>query len=150
MIKIIPLSKKHLDEAISLAETIFPYKEDQRIARINLVESLSQKSSGKTYWVAKNTDGRILGLAGLYLDEGGKSIVWLGWFGVHPIYRRKGVGSLLLEYAIKESKTRGFKILKIYTSTDESETAAHQLYESYRFVQSNSKQDPDIIIYSLQ
>ena len=148
MIKIIPLSKKHLDEAISLAETNFPYKEDQRIARINLVESLSQKNSGKKYWVAKNTDGRILGLTGLYLDEGEKGIVWLGWFGVHPNYRRKGIGSLLLEYAIKESKARGFKILKIYTST--YETVAHKLYESYGFVQSNSKQYPAIIIYSLQ
>ena len=150
MIKIIPLSKKHLDEAIALSEAIFPYMEDQKIARINLVESLSQKSSGKKYWLAKDSDGRIIGLTGLYLDQSDKSIVWLGWFGVQPEHRRKGIGSLLLEYAIKESKTRGFKILKIYTSTDESETAAHQLYESYGFVQSNSKQDPDIIIYSLQ
>lgn len=37
-IKIIPFTKKHLDEAISLVKTIFPYQEDQQIARINLVE----------------------------------------------------------------------------------------------------------------
>lgn len=59
MIKIIPLSKKHLDEAISFVETIFPYKEDRKIVRINLIESLPLKNSGKSYWGATDRYGRI-------------------------------------------------------------------------------------------
>lgn len=46
MTKIILLSKGSLDETIFLVEKIFPYKEDQKIARINLEESLTLKNFG--------------------------------------------------------------------------------------------------------
>jgi len=46
--KIISLSKNHLDETISLVEQIFLYKRDQKIARINLFEShVTKKLWGK-------------------------------------------------------------------------------------------------------
>jgi GNAT superfamily N-acetyltransferase len=122
-----------LDEAISLVETIFPYKEDQKIARINLIESLSLNNSGKSYWVAVNRNGKIIGLTGLYLDLEDKKTVWLGWFGVHPEQRRQGIGSFLLGYTIKEATRRGFAKLTIYTSTAKNERAAHKVYELYGF-----------------
>jgi GNAT superfamily N-acetyltransferase len=133
MIKIFPLSKKHLEEAVSLVEAIFSYKEDQKIARINLIESLSQRNFEKSYWVVKNKTGEIVGLTGLYKDHEDETTVWLGWFGVHPSSRRQGIGSFLLGYTIKEAKWKGFAKLKIYTSTDKSERAAHKIYELYGF-----------------
>ena len=133
MVKIIPLSKKHLDETITLVQTIFPYKEDQKIARINLIESLFQKNNEKSYWVVKNKTGEVVGLTGLYQDQKDEKTVWLGWFGVHPDSRRQGIGSFLLGYTIKEATRRGFANLKIYTSTDKSERAAHKVYEVYGF-----------------
>jgi len=133
MIKILPLSKKYLDEAISLVKTIFPYKEDQKIARINLEESLTLKKFGQRYWVVAGNSGKLAGVTGLYLDAKDRDVIWLGWFGVHPAYRRCGIGSYLLEFTIKEAKRKDFKKIKIYTSTDKHERAAHRLYELYGF-----------------
>ena len=147
MAKILPLSKKHLDEAISLVETIFPYKEDQKIARINLEESLTLKNFGQRYWVVAGNSGKLAGVTGLYLDAKDRDVIWLGWFGVHPAYRKRGIGSSLLEFTIKEAKRREFKTMKIYTSTDKHERAAHRLYELYGFKKTNYYKDKDEICY---
>jgi ribosomal protein S18 acetylase RimI-like enzyme len=146
-IKIIPLTKKHLDEAISLVENIFPYKQDQKIARINLEESLTLKNSGKSYWVAKDRHSKIVGVTGLYLDAKDRDVIWVGWFGVHPAYRRCGIGASLLDLSIKEAKRKDFKKIKIYTSTDKHERAAHRLYELYGFKTTNYYKDKDEICY---
>jgi ribosomal protein S18 acetylase RimI-like enzyme len=147
MTKILPLSKKYLDEAISLVKTIFPYKEDQKIARINLEESLTLKKFGQRYWVVAGDSGKLAGVTGLYLDARDRDVIWLGWFGVHPAYRRRGIGSSLLEFTIKEAKRREFKTMKIYTSTDMHERAAHRLYELYGFKKINYYKDKDEICY---
>jgi GNAT superfamily N-acetyltransferase len=94
---------------------------------------LFQKNNEKSYWVVKNKSGEVVGLTGLYQDQKDEKTVWLGWFGVHPSSRKQGIGSFLLGYTIKEATRRGFSILKIYTSTDKSERAAHKVYEVYGF-----------------
>ena len=147
MTKILPLSNKYLDEAISLAETIFPYKEDQKIARINLEESLTLKNFGQRYWVVAGNSRKLAGVTGLYLDAKDRDVIWLGWFGVHPAYRRRGIGSSLIEFTIKEAKRREFKTMKIYTSTDKHERAAHRLYELYGFKKINSSGVAEDIYY---
>ncbi len=149
-INIIPLAKKHLDEAISLVKTIFPDREDQNIARINLVESLSLKNSGKSYWVAVDNSGRLVGVTGLYLDSKDKDVVWLGWFGVHPKHRRHRIGTRLLCFAIDKAQQRNFKTMKIYTSTDKRERAAHKLYELCGFKLVNREDQKKIVCYTKQ
>jgi RimJ/RimL family protein N-acetyltransferase len=146
-IKIIPLSKNNLSEAISLVKSIFPYREDQKKARINLIESLSLKNSGKSYWVAVDSNDKIVGLTGLYLDAKDKNVVWLGWFGVHPEQRRQGIGNRLLRFTIDEAKRREFKTMKIYTSTDKGARAARRLYESFGYRKINSCRVADKIHY---
>jgi len=47
-------------------------------------------------------------------------------------------GLPLLEFTIKAAKRREFITMKIYTSTDKHERAAHRLYESYGFKKINS------------
>jgi GNAT superfamily N-acetyltransferase len=147
MTKILPLSKKYLDEAISLVEKIFPYKEDQKIARINLEESLTLKKIEQRYWVVAGDSRKLAGVTGLYLDARDRDVIWLGWFGVHPAYRRRGIGSSLLEFTIKEAKRREFKAMKIYTSTDKHERAAHSLYESRGFRKINSCRVTEDVYY---
>jgi ribosomal protein S18 acetylase RimI-like enzyme len=147
MTRILPLSEKYLDEAISLVKTIFPYKEDQKIARINLEESLTLKKIGQRYWVVAGDSGKLAGVTGLYLDYKDEAVVWLGWFGVQSKCRRQGIGSMLLEFTIEEALRRGFKFLKIYTSSDKSAKAARRLYESYGFKKINSCGDAEDIYY---
>jgi|GEM_PF-1620688 len=146
-IRIVPLSKKYLDEANLLVEKIFLYKQDRKIARINLEESLFLRNSGKWYWVAIDKSGKLVGVTGLYLDTKDEDVIWLGWFGVHPEYRRQGMGTFLFEFTIKAAKRREFKTIKIYTSTDKHERAAHRMYESYEFKKINCCRTAEDIYY---
>lgn len=144
----VPLSTKNLHGGIALINTIFIYKRDQRVARKNLVGSLSQENHDRWYWVISDTNSKVAGVTGLYLDHKRSDTVWLGWFGVHPDYRRRGIGSSLLEFSITEAKRRGFMIMKIYTSTDENERGAHKLYESFGFKKTIFLKDIKIVYYS--
>ena len=146
----IPLSKRTLDNTISLIEEVFKYREDQELACKNLIESLSQTNFNKNYWVAIDRDNNAIGIIGLYIDpqiENSKTTVWLGWFGVHPERRRRGMGSSLLEFTLNEAKKRGFKTIKLYTSLDKNEEAAHKLYEKYGFKKVNFNGDTEVIYY---
>jgi GNAT superfamily N-acetyltransferase len=151
MIKVTPLSTATLNDAIVLVKKIFVSKIDQNISPKSLKESLSEISSVKTYWVAVERDGETVGITGLYKDSHNKDTIWLGWFGVHPGYRRRGIGSTLLEFTIKEAKRRGFSILKLYTSSGENEKAAHGLYKKFGFILSdtNKKSDKVYLIKNL-
>jgi GNAT superfamily N-acetyltransferase len=97
--------------------------------------------------LAVNHQGEIVGVTGLYYDLRDKNIAWLGWFGVHPQHRRHGLGSMLLEFAISEAEKRGFSVLKLYSSFDKNETAAHLLYKKYGFIQIVSDKNADKIIF---
>ncbi len=145
------LSEKNIASAISLIDKVFPYKEDRELARINFIETLEHKNYGQNYWFATDENGKAVGMTGLYLDQKNKDYnetIWLGWFGVHPDYRRKGIGSSLLDFTINEAKKRGFETMKIYTSTDENEGAAHKLYENHGFEKIEHSKNTEIIYYS--
>ena len=51
--KPVSLTSQNISGALSLVNMIFKYKRDRRIARINLVESLTDKTLGKNYWVVR-------------------------------------------------------------------------------------------------
>jgi ribosomal protein S18 acetylase RimI-like enzyme len=146
----VSLSDKNISSAISLIDKIFLYKEDRELARINFIETLEHKNYGQSYWFATDGNGKVIGMTGLYLDQknrNDKSNIWLGWFGVHPDYRRRGIGSSLLQFSINEAKSSGFKTMKIYTSTDENELAAHKLYNDHGFKKIEQSKNTGIIYY---
>jgi len=147
-IEVLPLSYDVLNDTISLLKEIFISKEDQNIFPLSLKESLSEANSKKTYWIAVEKRTNVIGITGLYNDSHDKDTVWLGWFGVHPAYRNRGVGSALLEFAIKEACRRGFGILKLYTSSDKNEKNAHKLYGRFGFTQSDEGENSDRIYFT--
>lgn len=144
---IVPLSDDTLNKAVSLIKNIFPYKKDQRDAEWSFTESLSKPDADKKYWLAVKDNGKVIGITGLYTDAKDSKTVWLGWFGVHPQYRRQGIGSQLLESTISEAIKRGFAKLKLYTSSDKNEVAAHSLYRKFGFVQSGRDAKGDVIYF---
>jgi GNAT superfamily N-acetyltransferase len=139
-IKIEKLSYDNLQEASTLADRIFindisAY--DPSVPSQSFEASLSKKVDinswqGKAtfalYFVARD-GARVVGVCGLYeLEKDGSEADWLGWFCVDESCRNKGVGSRLLDCAIKTAKKRGKKFLRLYTSTLRDEAAAQVLY----------------------
>lgn len=90
-----------------------------------------QAASGQQLLVAEE-DGKILGTMTLIivpnLTHGG-----LPWAGVENVmvdaaYRRRGIGKLLMDYALAEAKKAG--CYKIQLISDKSRTEAHKFYEA--------------------
>ncbi|MDA8083107.1 MAG: GNAT family N-acetyltransferase [Nitrospiraceae bacterium] len=148
--KIVPLSEELIDGAIALIETVFPYKPDQKTAKWSFRNSLTQAKQNQQYWLAANSHEEIVGVTGLYHYDNDKSVVWLGWFGVHPQHRRHGLGSMLLDFSISEASKRGFSVLKLYSSFDENEKAAHCLYRKYGFIQTSADEKADRIYFLIK
>jgi L-amino acid N-acyltransferase YncA len=147
-ITIIPLSQNNIRKAILLTENIFPFETDQRNARFTLYDSLGDQEHGQRYWVAVNEQNKVIGITGLYEDRKDKTVIWLGWHGVHTEHRLYGIGSKLLDYAINEAKKAGYKKLRLFSSlSDPNEQAAHKLYKKFSFVQTGSSKTKDKIYF---
>lgn len=147
MIKIIPLTQEQLTNAISLLEKIFSYKPDQKLFKYSLTDSQTKKAYGQIYWIAVDGANRVIGIIGLYDDRKDKTVSWLGWFGVHPNYRQHGTGSLLLQYAIDQAVQKGSTRLRLYTSSDSNEIAAHHMYKKFGFQQTSIDREADKIFF---
>lgn len=74
--------------------------------------------------------GKIVGVArGARRDD---ETFWLGFLGVRPAYRRKGIGSALLDAFIAEARKAGARKLALLTCP--TLTGATRLYSSRGFV----------------
>jgi len=62
-------------------------------------------------------------------DELDKNSIWLGWFGVLPEFRSKGIGRKSLLDMIEKSKEYGKKFFRLYTN-DNGDSKARPLYRS--------------------
>ena len=143
MIRIRPLTRAGLKEAVNLINEIFPEEEEEPPSE-ELPASLNPKrykafllktkKSDIKYWVAINDSNRVVGTVGSCCCEKDKNeAFWLGWFCVHPDFRGNGIGSRLLQFAINKAKERSKKFLRLDTSTDSSELTARRLYEKHGF-----------------
>jgi len=54
---------------------------------------LEKPDSAKKYWILKTDENRVIGVIGLYCDRRDESVFWIGWVGVHPEYRQRGIGT---------------------------------------------------------
>ncbi len=147
-IKIEPLSKRTLEPAIKLLNSIFHYEKE--IPQVSLHASLNPEPYRKylnewkipelRYWVALSKSGKVIGTVGLYsYKKGRKEASWVGWFSVSPKYRKHGIGTKLLDFAIYNAKLTGKKYLRLYTTTNPNELAAHKLYEKTGFVKTGEE-----------
>lgn len=136
----IPLTEQLLAKAVHMVNEVFP---DDTAAIWNpnksLLLSLRPQQNTKSdtfvdYWVVLNETEEVIGVTGLYRTERDPSdVVWLGWYCVRADVRRKGLGRALLQWTMETAQNRGFKKMKLYTSTDPNEGAAQILYEKLGF-----------------
>lgn len=147
-----PLGEDTLEQAIGMLCNIFPYKEltepywplsDRVRAGLkcslepNASELFPKISYGEVlianYWTLIY-DKKVVGVTGLYKckkDE--NEALWLGWFAVHPEYRRRGFAQTLMNFTVNEVKNRGFKVFRAYTSNYRNERIANLFYQKNEF-----------------
>ncbi|MDB9304268.1 MULTISPECIES: GNAT family N-acetyltransferase [Cyanophyceae] len=74
-----------------------------------------------------------IGVMGLYqLIDTPSDVVWMGWFGLRPHFRRQGWGTIMLD-KLKEY-ARSFKFQELWVFTNYDNLAALSFYENHGFV----------------
>lgn len=121
-----PLSPANAEEAMELVDKIFAYEKGGAgihiLVKSGVVEVVAPEKTGKDYkehyWVVRNGNGRAIGITGLNEVSGDKAEhCWLGWHGLVPEMRGKGLGAILLERVVAEARSLGKRELFI-VSTD--------------------------------
>lgn len=143
-INIIPLTKKYLNEGITLVKSTF--EDEGRSLRKELEASVDEKKFSKyikkydremksiEYFIAVDKTEKVLGIIGLYsISKDFQDTYWLGWYCVDISERGKGIGKALLDYAINVAKKRRKKYLCLFTSTDKNEAKAQKIYDKNGF-----------------
>lgn len=148
------LSEKDLEEAIALANSVFPSDRDAETSpefdyRAGLDperyrEDLERIGIGSLqHWTVKDQE-KILGLTGLYrVTSDPADVVWLDWFCTAPEARGKGIGRAMLEWTVAEAERQGFRKICLWTTDDPNEAAAQRLYESMGFKIVSEEVSPD-------
>jgi ribosomal protein S18 acetylase RimI-like enzyme len=102
---------------------------------IDDIEAAYLKDDGNHFWVAENDDGEIVGMVGVQHHEQG--VGEIRRLRVKQGLRRRGIGSHLMEKALKFCQDRGY--LKITLDTFMEREPAIKLFEKFRFKHSRTK-----------
>jgi len=135
------LSPKFLTGAIELRDKIF--KDMTREEKLSLTASLDKETyrsyyeesgiQSMQYWVLVDKKDKVIGLTGIYVEEGEISSCSLGWFCLDMHYRGRGIGEALLEFSIAHAKLLSMKFLTLYTEDSKMYRPAIALYKKYGF-----------------
>ena len=82
------------------------------------------------YWIVKNENNQPIGFCGL--EANNNESCWLGWFGVRPMYRRRGCAKQMLNFLLDYTKNNGFKSCRVYTDKIVN-IHAYNLYVNHGF-----------------
>jgi ribosomal protein S18 acetylase RimI-like enzyme len=99
------------------------------------IETAYMKAPGSHFWVAENAVGEIVGTIGVQEYEGAGEIRRLR---VRCDSRRRGIGSALVETAVKFCQERGY--LKVTLDTFMEREPALSLFEKFHFKHEHSRQ----------
>ena len=87
-----------------------------------------QRARPLDYWRVQlvRQNGTTIGVCGLYRPPNeSPEVVWLGWLGVQPQYRRQGIASFILTKMKNEAHALGSHEIRVFT---ESRNAAVQAF----------------------
>jgi ribosomal protein S18 acetylase RimI-like enzyme len=102
---------------------------------IDDIESAYMKTDGNHFWVASTPDGQIVGMVGVQHHDPGMAEIRR--LRVHADMRRRGIGTALMEKAVRYCQDRGY--LKITLDTFMEREPALKLFEKFRFKHSRTR-----------
>ena len=95
---------------------------------------IGKRSYPLAFWevyIAMHEDETVGGI-GLYQQvETPPSIVWVGWFGVRPSFRRRGFGMMMIDFLKQKARDYSFKELWVFT--EQENEGALKFYEKLGF-----------------
>ncbi len=124
MLKYIPMTKDNIYDMVRAQMEIFP----SECGYFQYNYALNCGNDYWKYWLVYD-DNDMVAITGLYsdFDINETNSIWLGWFGVRPQFRRRNIGTEVLNFTIKEAyklaKKYPIKFFRLYTSIDENATA---------------------------
>lgn len=102
---------------------------------IDDIEWAYMKPPGNHFWVAETSAGDVVGMIGVQAHE--EDCGEIRRLRVRSDHRRKGIGSALVEAALRFCQEKGY--LKIQLDTFVDREAAVRLFEKFRFRHSRSR-----------
>lgn len=100
----------------------------------NLQEAYFSDDGASGFWVAEY-EGDILGMVGV--QQGGENVAEVRRLRVHPDYRRRGIGTRLMEQAITFCREKAY--LKVILDTRIEREPAIRLFEKFGFTLSRTR-----------
>lgn len=136
-LKLVPVTKRNISLAISIAREIFPYEigssgiflpeQDYRMA-------IKHPELGK-FFIIKKLDNAV-GITGYYhnFKKPNPKEFWLGYFGILTEFRGNGLGKKSLIQTLDFAKTEeGVEVMKLFTTNRVEEKSSHHLYRCVGF-----------------
>lgn len=123
-VEIVPMTVADLDAVLEIEQNCFPFP----WSRSSFYGEIKDNRYAY-YIVARLKDnGSIIGYGGLWVifDEG-----HITTLAVHPLYRRCGTGSFILEHLLKKASIEGAR--QVFLEVRASNLAARRLYEKFHF-----------------
>ena len=119
------ITEENINLATSIQHTIY----EEECAYIHYKFAIDTHYKENIFYIIRWNELPV-GVIGLYMhDELDKNSIWLGWFGVLPEFRSKGIGRKSLLDMIEKSKEYGKKFFRLYTN-DNGDSKARPLYRS--------------------
>ena len=101
------LTKNNYLELLRIKQLLFPES--------NSDEDYEGYFSGKVTSNYFKCDNENCGIGGWYDFDGQHKDAFVGWFGILPQFRRRGIASQALKFIIEETKNLGYESLRVYT-----------------------------------
>jgi ribosomal protein S18 acetylase RimI-like enzyme len=143
--KIVTCSDEYMEKAERLVRSVFRWMTPlERLSFIGIKrpESLAGRllmflggvKDKIAFDACVDEQGNVLGTTGLYrYKRDADEAVWVAWFCVDVEARGRGIGQKLLDHTVEVAQAAGFRIIRLYTSTDPNEAAAQSVYEKNGF-----------------
>jgi ribosomal protein S18 acetylase RimI-like enzyme len=103
---------------------------------IDDIEQAYMNASGGHFWVAENEAGEVVGMIGVQQHETGTGEIRR--LRVHLDHRRRGIGTMLVEQAVKFCNEQGY--LKLTLDTFIEREPAIKLFEKFHFHHSRTRE----------
>ena len=121
------ISQNNLQEAIMVQKTIFPAENGSQ----DLIDSMNSAPPShqflQRHWLVRENNQPV-GIVGLYAYKDYPEDAWLGWYGILEVFRGKGYGRKIFNFAKEQALLLNFKNLRLYTD-EEDNFIATKLYE---------------------